>query len=75
MSPTREEVKIFSMKIQELFDKTGMTYLESMLHYCEEIHLELEVAARLIDESIKSKLEKEAIELSYIRSSSILPLE
>lgn len=75
MPPTREEVKKFSMKIQELFEKTEMTYLESVVHYCDEIDLELEIAAQLIDESIRSKLEKEAVELSYIKSSSTLPIE
>ena len=71
---TREEKNRFSMMIMEMAINQKTDHMDAITHYCEKNNLEIEVAATLINESLKSILEGEAMELRFIPRGSRLPL-
>jgi hypothetical protein len=71
---TKEEKTSFSIGIQQLaFDKK-ISFIDAVILYCEETELEIEIAAELIDECLKEKIEQEAKSLRYLPKSSELQL-
>jgi hypothetical protein len=71
---TREEKNNFCLMIEEMAGKMNLSLIDAITHYCEESGLEVEVAASLINENLKSKIEVEAQTLRFIQRSSRLPI-
>lgn len=73
--PTKEEMNNFSKIIDEIVSKTDYTYIEAIVEYCNDTGLEIEVAASLINNNLKSKIENDAIDRNLLKEkSSRLPL-
>ena len=72
--PTKEEKNNFSIQIESIVVKHKSSYIEAITIYCEQINLEVEVAASLLNDAIKSKIELEAQQLRYLPRSSRLPI-
>lgn len=72
--PTKDEIRQFSMMIEELVAKLKCGYMDAILHHCKETGLEIEVASTLISAALKAKIKEEAQELNLIKKSSKLPL-
>jgi hypothetical protein len=72
--PTRDEKNNFSIMIMTRADDCNTDCLDAIVTYCEEIGLEMEVAATLVNDLLKAKLHDEAMDLNYIEKSSKLPL-
>ena len=71
---TREEKNNFSMMIMEIALKEKIDHMDAVTSYCERNNLEIEVAASLINESLKSIIEGEAMELRFLPRGGKLPL-
>ena len=71
---TKEEKYNFSIQIEMLAAKLQISYIEAITHHCEETGLEIEMAATMINESLKSKIEGEAQQLRYLPRGSSLPI-
>lgn len=71
---TREEKNRFSMMIMEMAINQKTDHMDAITNYCEKNNLEVEVAATLINESLRSIIEGEAMELRFIPRGSRLPL-
>ena len=74
MMPTREEKNNFSMMILTRAEYLQTDHIDAIVTYCEEMELEIEVAASLINDVLKSKLEEEAQQNNVIPRSAKLPL-
>lgn len=72
--PTREEKNEFSELILTRSETLRTDCLDAMVTYCEEIGLEMEVAATLVNDVLKAKLHDEFMEMNYIEKSSKLPI-
>jgi hypothetical protein len=72
--PTREEIKNFSMLIEELAVNKRIGLMDSICHHCKESGLEVEVAATLLSSALKAKIKEEAQELNLLKKSSKLPI-
>ena len=72
--PNREEIKKFSMMIENLVAENSLGYMDAICHHCKETGLEIEVASTLISSALKAKIKEEAQELNLIKKSSKLPL-
>ena len=70
----REEKNNFSMMIMEMAIKERIDHMDAITTYCERNNLEIEMAASMINESLKSIIESEAMELRYIPRVGKLPL-
>jgi hypothetical protein len=60
---------IMNMAIEEKID-----HMDAITSYCDRNNLEIEVAASLINDSLKSIIEGEAMELRYLPRGSRLPI-
>lgn len=72
--PTREEKDDFSLLILKRAMKMRIDHMDAILTYCELIELEPEVAATLINDELKARLEEEAEALRIIPKKGRLPL-
>lgn len=70
----REEKNRFSMMIMELAINENIDHMDAITTYCEKNNLEVEVAASLINDSLKSLIECEAMDLRFLPRGSKLPL-
>jgi hypothetical protein len=71
---SREEKNNFSMMIMNMALEERIDHMDAITTYCERNNLEIEVAASLINESLKSIIEGEAMEMRYIPRGGKLPL-
>mgnify|MGYP001164979522 CR=1 FL=1 len=65
---------IFMENIENLVEKTHMTYIDAIMHYCEENKLEPETAGKMVIGKLKQYVQDEAEELHLIPKTSKLPL-
>ena len=66
--------KKFSYEIEEFVKKTGVSYLDAVLEYCQENKIEPETVASLISKPLKEKIEADAMKLNLIPKVSQLPI-
>jgi hypothetical protein len=71
---SREEKNNFSMMIMNLAIQEKIDHMDAITSYCERNNLEIEVAASLINDSLKGIIEGEAMELRFLPRGSRLPL-
>ena len=67
------ELKIMTKKrfikaVEELVSVQHMTYMEAMAHIVESRGMEYSVVKRLLDDSLKAKLEQEAIDTRQLKT-------
>ena len=60
--------------IENLVQQTRMTYIDAVMHYCEENKLEPETAGKMIGRKLKQNIQDEAEDLHLIQRTSKLPL-
>ena len=65
---------LFSENIEKLVQSTKMTYIDAVLHYCEENKLEPESAGKMINGKLLQNIQEEAENLHLITSSAKLPI-
>ena len=71
---TREEKNNFSMMIMNMALAEKIDHMDAIATYCERNNLEIEVAASLINDSLKSIIEGEAMELRFLPRTGKLPI-
>jgi len=72
--PNREEIKKFSMMIEQMVTDKRIGYMDAICHHCKETGLEVEVAATLISSALKAKIKEEAQDNNMLKKSSKLPI-
>ena len=65
---------IFMENIENLVQKTNMTYIDAVMFYCEENKLEPETAGKMIGGKLKQNIQDEAENLHLIQKTSKLPI-
>ena len=70
----REEKNNFSMMIMNMALEEKIDHMDAVTTYCDRTNLEIEVAATLINESLKSIIQGEAMELRFLPRGGKLPL-
>lgn len=71
---TRDEKNEFSALILARAEQEAIDCMEAIVTYCEEVDLEVEAAASLVNDVLKSRIEEEAMNLRYIARSAKLPI-
>ena len=64
----------FSLHIEERVVRERIGYMDAVIQYCNEIDIDIESVAGLINQSLKDKIRVEAEENNYIRKQGKLPL-
>ena len=69
LTPTK-----FSTMIEEMVAEKHLTYMDACLEYCKDNNIEPESLGRLVNKSLKQKIQVEAENLHFLQKSSTLPL-
>ena len=64
----------FMEDIEHLVQRTKMSYIDAVLHYCEENHLEPETAGQLVGGKLKQQIQEEAEDLHLVKRAAKLPI-
>lgn len=60
-------MKKFSMEIESMVANTSLNYIEAIVEYCKTTGLEVELAATLITQNLKSKIELDAMNNNMLK--------
>lgn len=71
---TREERNKFSMMIIEMAQNKNIEHMDAIATFCEENNLEIEIAATLVNDTLKALIQNEAQELRYLPRGGKLPI-
>lgn len=63
----------FTVKIESIRSKHSMSYVDAIVHYCEEIDIEVESVVSMIDVTLKAKVELEASAVNCVPKVNCLP--
>ena len=63
-----------NLTIEELVKEKELSYIEAVLHYAETSEIEPEAMAKMLNQSIKDKIEVEAQNLNMLKKSGKLPI-
>jgi len=74
MLSKKELANTFSMEIEEIVLNENLTYMDAIVFAANEKNIEPEVAASLLNENIRVKLEVEARDLNFLPKHSKLPV-
>ena len=64
----------FMENIEELVQRTKMTYIDAILYYCEENKLAPETAGQMVGGKLKQHIQEEAENLNLVQKTSKLPI-
>lgn len=64
----------FSLEIEEIVHKENLSYMDAIVFAAIAKNIEPEVAASLLNNNIKDKLEAEARDLNFLPKMSKLPI-
>ena len=63
---SKDEQLAFSLNIERLAREKNLCYIDTIIYYCENTGLEMDIAAKMIAGTLKSKIELEAIDLHFL---------
>lgn len=64
----------FSLHIENVVASKRINYMDAVLEYCKENHIEPEDIAKLINRSLKDKIEMDFRELNYLPKQAQLDI-
>lgn len=70
----RDEITNFSYEIEKIAAEKEISFIDAVVFYCEKTGFEIEVAAKLVSSSLKSKIKMEAEDLHYLPKSNTAKL-
>jgi hypothetical protein len=67
--PTKDEKNQFYKEIEKVVSETKgeLDWMEAISHYCNKTGMEIEVAATLINEKLKKRLEEVAVRKNLLK--------
>ena len=64
----------FSLYIEEKVLQESIGYMDAVIGYCNDIDIDVEAVTKLINQSLKDKIQNEAEDQNYMRPRGKLPL-
>ena len=64
----------FFTKITEIVNRTKLSYMDAILHYCDQNGMEPETAAQLVNNKLKAQIREEAEGLNFFPKTAKLPI-
>ena len=64
----------FSLLIESIVQTKHITYMDACLDYCKEKEIEPNSIARLVNKSLKQKIQMEAEQLHFLPKTNSLPV-
>jgi len=63
-----------NLTIEEIVKNTELSYMEAVLDYAKNSEIEPEAMAKMLNQSIKDKIEVEAQNLNMLKKTAKLPI-
>ena len=60
----------FSSDLEEIVRENELTYIESIVQYCDENTIEIDTISKLLSKPLKERLRCEAMNLNYLKKTS-----
>ena len=67
--------KKFTKMIESTVRTKGLTYMDAVIHLCDDNNIELEDVKKFISLNIKERIEAEAMNLNFLPKGNTLPLD
>jgi hypothetical protein len=67
--------KKFTKMIESTVRTKGLTYMDAVIHLCDDNNMELEDVKKFISLNIKERIEAEAMNLNFLPKGNTLPLD
>lgn len=67
--------KKFTKMIESTVRTKGLTYMDAVIHLCDDNNMELEDVKKFISLNIKERIEAEAQNLNFLPKGNTLPLD
>ena len=64
----------FSLHIEERVFREKIGYMDAVIKYCTEVDIDIESISKLINQSLKDKIQTEAEDQNYLKKRGKLPL-
>lgn len=64
-----DESITFSLAVEELVYMNDISYMDAIILHCEKTGMEIEVAASMLSNNLKSKIKREAESLHFLPKS------
>jgi hypothetical protein len=64
----------FSLHIEERVFREKIGYMDAVIQYCTEVDIDIESISKLINQSLKDKIQTEAEDQNYLKKRGKLPL-
>ena len=64
----------FSLLIEQMVQTKNISYMDACLDYCKEKEIEPNSIARLVNKSLKQKIQMEAEQLHFLPKTNSLPV-
>ena len=65
----------FSIAIEGVRKETDLSYMDSIIHYCRENSIELNIVGDLVTANLREKVEAEARNLNFLPKGGVLPIQ
>ncbi|NBP03930.1 MAG: hypothetical protein EBU90_28305 [Proteobacteria bacterium] len=72
--PTKTEITEFSEMIEVLADQLHLSKMDAIVHHCETVGMEIDLASTLVSPALKAAIREEAQELNLLKKNSKLPI-
>ena len=63
-----------NLTIEGIVKEKELSYMDAVLHYAQVLELEPEAMAKMLNQSVKDKIEVEAQELHLLKRTAKLPI-
>ena len=63
-----------NLTIEQLVKEKELSYMDAVLHYAQTSEIEPEAMAKMLNQSIKDKIEVEAQNLNMLKKTAKLPI-
>ena len=63
--------KDFCVHVEDQFANNSMTMIDTVLYACSEYSIDPELIEPLVNRSLKEKMEKEFIQLNYLKAENV----
>ena len=64
----------FSLHIEDKVQKEKLSYMDAIIAYCNEVDIDVESVANLVNQSLKEKIQIEAEDNNYMKKRAKLPI-
>jgi hypothetical protein len=65
--PTKDEIQNFSLMLREYASHRGVSLWDGLVHYCEKTGMESELAASLLNKTVRVDLQIELQDLNLLK--------